>query len=248
MNTDSKITAIWYSYKGDEDILPASIRTFRDTIPEARLVIVDDCYCPCSDDTRRACEELGATWRTSTFPRNGNLIGPEPLLGIAEIYNEYAADSGIVCKIDCDTLVFSRAWIDRLISHPEAIIAAAVKRQHHYLFGMAYAIKASAIPSLYEDIRDIPSWPGSLEDFEIGSRLFRLSGKNINYAHRYCVFPNSAPYTRWGLVPPESILAADDPKKYFDVVSFGWLEPGRTREQFLAARQQVINKLYPPKQ
>lgn len=242
---EKKITAIWFSYAGDQDILPYSLKSFRDVVPEARLIVVDDCYVPCSAEIRGKCETLGVEWRLGSFPRNGNLLGPEPLLGMAEIYYEASLASDIVCKVDCDTFVFSRNWIDRLAEDREAVIAAAVKRQHHYLFGMAYAMKSAVIKDLYEDIRDIPSWPGTLEDFEIGSRLFRISGKKVEYAHRYCVFPHSAPFTRWGLVPPESILSADDPRKYFDVVSIGWQDQGRRRDEFIPSRLEAAKKLYP---
>lgn len=56
------ITAHWFSYSGDQDILPLSIMAFSQHRPDARLVVVDDGLNPCSEATCKKCESMGVEW------------------------------------------------------------------------------------------------------------------------------------------------------------------------------------------
>ena len=71
-----------FTYAGDANEAIACVRCARTALPAALVTVVDDSAAPVPENVRRAFLAYGARYRQSSFPRNGNLRGPECVRGI----------------------------------------------------------------------------------------------------------------------------------------------------------------------
>ena len=103
-----------FTYAGDANEAIACVRCARTALPAALVTVVDDSAAPVPENVRRAFLAYGARYRQSSFPRNGNLRGPECVRGIISTLAGGAADDDIVVKIDSDTALLSGGWIESM--------------------------------------------------------------------------------------------------------------------------------------
>lgn len=163
------IIAHWITYNGDSDVLPLSVAAFRRAVPEARLVIIDDAHNPCKPSTCKACLDMGVEWRYSHWDRQGNLRGPACISGIFSEYVRSIIDgAGIVVKVDPDTVVLGRQWLDDFIESGAGLTAGD---DRGYMYGCCYAMRADIATELRESFRDRPAQWGGEEDIMIAHRL-----------------------------------------------------------------------------
>lgn len=71
-----------FTYAGDAQEAVACVRCARTALPEAVVTVVDDSAAPVPPEAKRALVAHGARYRRSSFPRCGNLRGPECVRGI----------------------------------------------------------------------------------------------------------------------------------------------------------------------
>ena len=100
-----------FTYAGDAQEAVACVRCARTALPEAVVTVVDDSAAPVPPEARRALVAYGARYRRSSFPRCGNLRGPECVRGIIATLAKGAADGDTVVKIDSDTALLSGGWV-----------------------------------------------------------------------------------------------------------------------------------------
>ena len=100
-----------FTYAGDAQEAVACVRCARTALPEAVVTVVDDSAAPVPPGARRALVAHGARYRRSSFPRCGNLRGPECVRGIIATLAGGAADGDTVVKIDSDTVLLSGGWV-----------------------------------------------------------------------------------------------------------------------------------------
>ena len=88
-----------FTYDGDAQEAVACVRCARTALPEAVVTVVDDSAAPVPPEARRALVAHGARYRRSSFPRCGNLRGPECVRGIIATLAKGAADGDTVVKL-----------------------------------------------------------------------------------------------------------------------------------------------------
>lgn len=235
------ITAHWFSYAGDAEILPLSIEAFKIVCPEARLIVVDDAHNPCTAETAKRCKDLGAIWNQSSWERDGNLNGPQCIEGItSEMLFNTRMSSDICIKIDCDTIVANRSWLDRFIVS-DCNFTGADDRGGVY--GCCYGLKALTINRLNVMVRENPLPLGYPEDLGIAIKHAASYGRK-NFLH----IPMKLPIPdQYGNGPHGEFIAYnwlfDDPSLYipkYSIINCG----NRVAERSLQHRQiEVMREL-----
>jgi hypothetical protein len=196
---------ILYGYAGDVDFAEASLTALaRIRKPGERIIYLDDVFEPTPDNFKAEMQgRCNVEFVTTYHPRNGNLIGPEHTkanFSLLEKYSSEAAD-GVCVKVDCDTLVLSRAWLDEFIADESKSLAAGFHSQPNYMFGLCYAIKNPLAKWLCEDVVANPPWMKCFEDYEISyrvhakwpERIKRFALAKPHVSRWYCVNPSEIP-------------------------------------------------------
>ena len=195
---------IMYGYSGDVDFAEVSLRALkRLQRPDELIVFIDDAFEPVPDDFRHHIRnDLGVVYTQSNHPRRGNLIGPEHTIANIKYLNRYAelAKDGVCVKVDCDTLVLSRTWLDEFINDYTKSLAGGFHSQVNYMFGLCYAIKRGITQELLKDVEDNPPWIHCYEDYEISQRVH---AKFPGLIRRFALAKPEA--SRWYCVNPQSI-------------------------------------------
>ena len=185
------ITLICYVYRDDAEIAKISLGQAKKLLPESRVMAIDDAHRPMMRHDVLELKRLGVKVQYSAHNRNGNLIGPEHTLEHVRLMHAWATrEEDIVIKIDPDTLLLSREWIDGFKLDGHACLAGSFKAHINYVIGMADAVRGGIyLSSLVDDVERYPAWVKCFEDFEVSSRLHRLSKADIDATliHRYDV-------------------------------------------------------------
>lgn len=173
------ITIIQYTYRDDAELTLISARQARRALPDARMIVIMDGFAPLPKTILDALTIEGVEVRTSTHPRNGNLIGTDHTLYHARLMNELAtADDDIIIKIDPETLIFDGSIIDGFAKDQNAVLFGAFKQHINYMMGLFYAVKGAILPRYADDVEKFPSWAKCYEDFEVSSRIYRLTDRH----------------------------------------------------------------------
>ena len=128
-----------FTYAGDAQEAVACVRCARTALPEAVVTVVDDSAAPVPPEARRALVAYGARYRRSSFPRCGNLRGPECVRGIIATLAKGAADGDTVVKIDSDTALLSGGWVREMKHNGLALHAAGYRVPRNPSERSAYA-------------------------------------------------------------------------------------------------------------
>lgn len=137
------------------------------TFPEARIIIADDSSALMPDQYFSACREAGAGFLITGFDRGRNLNGPEAVRGILALLSSEAADNDIVLKVDPDTAIIGRSWLQPMLDNPEIpFTACGDERQATY--GCCYALRGRTVRELAAVMQDAPLSPICPEDITIG--------------------------------------------------------------------------------
>ena len=178
---------IMYGFKRDEDFAALSTKAIARLLREGeRLIFLDDVFNPVSDEFRKALEETpGVEYAQTYHPRNGNLIGPKPCVENFNLLAQYAheAKDSIVVKVDCDTMVLGRDWLDQFAKDDRKLLAGGFMGQVNYMFGLCYAIKAPLADWLVKDAKVNPPWIHCYEDYEVSHRVHAANPSCIKRYH-----------------------------------------------------------------
>ena len=131
-----------FTYAGDADEAQACVRCALAALPEAVITVADDDADPVPERTRKALLAAGARYRQTSFPRHGNLRGPECVRGIISMLAGEAADDDIVVKIDSDTALLNGAWIRDMSETGAHWCASGADSRQFY--GLCYAMTGLA--------------------------------------------------------------------------------------------------------
>lgn len=238
-----KILFLWFTYNQDEITILHSIDSVRLVVPNANILVADDGFNSCPVQFRERCKQFNIDYIQTDWQRNGNLIGPDHLIGYTKLLASYADKYDIICKIDCDTVLFNIDWIERLYKDPDAYLSGSFKTNPFYPMGNAYAIKTSICQKLYEDCVKYPSFFNSYEDYEIGVRIFRLSGGSDLSLIRY----KSGVVDGFWLGDPSQIENNIDEAIKTRVVSCGFSlniqKNALERQQFKQSQISIMSKM-----
>lgn len=226
-----------FTYAGDANEAVACVRCARTALPEALVTVVDDAAAPVPENVRRAFLAYGARYRQSSFPRCGNLRGPECVRGIISTLARGAADDDIVVKIDSDTALLSGAWIESMSG--TGLDWYSSGHGSRKVYGLAYAMsgRAARLATAALQERDLP--PLAPEDLTIARAVFDLVP-----AHRARLVSPWMPENRegrWSWWNWDS--STTDPVKYarsYDVVSVGNPRPPHISK---SARWEVMHAM-----
>lgn len=168
--------AAWFTYQLDGPCLIESVGAFRDRFPDAVVAVADDLASPLTEETLSVIRPDLLT-RTD-FPRKGNLNGWPAIHGILQTLLSFCREAGAdgVVKIDSDTLLVDDRWVDR-----SAPMCGFLSGRHAYLYGLAYWLRADAIPVIQAGLSSRWLEPGfpAPEDQCISTEAFRQFGSAI---------------------------------------------------------------------
>ena len=108
------ITIYILTYTGNGPEAVECVACAGQTFPEARVIVADDSNAPMPEPYRDACS-YGADIITTDFDRGLNLNGPEAVRGILSLLSQDAAEDDIVLKLDPDTALIGRSWLQPML-------------------------------------------------------------------------------------------------------------------------------------
>lgn len=175
----------YFAYSREAGYLPVSVASLCRSMTAAGYVlaedydvtVIDDAYDHMPPVIYDELREVGVDYRRSTFSRGGNLRGQACLMGILSEYERTCqghADDVIV-KLDPDTIVRRVGWLADLLQDDGADMVFCDDRGAMY--GMAYAFRASLLPSLIEYFACMPIPEKGQEDIYLGHRLRRVANR-----------------------------------------------------------------------
>lgn len=232
-----------FTYAGDADEAQACVRCALAALPEAVITVADDEADPVPERTRKALLAAGARYRQTSFPRYGNLRGPECVRGIISTLAGEAEDNDVIVKIDSDTLLLSGGWVRDMQSNGLALHASGYQDPDHpserSAYGTCYAISGRAARLAAEELMqaDIPEL--APEDLTICRTIQGLfPQEKIRLDEPWTPFYREGKWTAWNWF---SISVA--PEKYvgFDVVTVGSPRPPHIPK---ANRARVMDALF----
>lgn len=226
-----------FTYAGDSNEAIACVRCARMALPGAVVTVADDSAFPVPQDARTALVAYGARYCQTSFPRHGNLNGPECVRGIISTLAGGAADNDIIVKIDSDTALLSGAWIEGMPGASLDWYSCGTGARRFY--GLCYAMSGKAARLANEALlhADLPE--NAPEDLTIGQKVIDLCGVERGQF--------AAPWTpqnrggRWSWWNWDSVTT--DPEDYarsYDVVSVGNPRPPHVPK---SARWEVMHAL-----
>lgn len=180
-----RVSFLIFTYSGDELLTPLCVDFIKETVPEAKIYVVDDGFSSMNYPVRKRLEEAGVIYSQSSWNRYGNLLGPDHLIGATKFMAHMAKSCDIIVKIDPDACLIRRDWIDRLYEDPIALMTSSYKGRSCYPMGNSYAVKASVCKELAKDAELYPGWVNCFEDYEIGVRIARQAKGDTSYSIRY---------------------------------------------------------------
>lgn len=167
-------TFLIYTYSGDAELLLITLTHLKTIAGDSRIVVVDDAHHPMTKTHVEAVKAL-AEVQYSTHARNQILLGPEHTLYHARKMKELAPNpDDVVVKVDPDTLLLRLDWLKPFEQDKDAKLIGMFKSCINYTMG-TYAVKGSILSEYVNDVELYPPWPQCYEDFEVSSRIYRLT-------------------------------------------------------------------------
>lgn len=172
----------YFTYRGHADLLTWTCRATLEALAHSpyvlgrdiSIVVVDDASNPCPEAAVSELKAMGATYRTSTFKRRGNLNGQDCIMGIlSEFKRSMRRKKDIAVKLDCDTLLLGTTWLEQFVKDSSALVTGADDRG--CIYGMCYGLKAVLIDALIDLFTRYPVGDRSQEDIYLGYRARRLA-------------------------------------------------------------------------
>ncbi len=232
-----------FTYAGDAQEAVACVRCARTALPEAVVTVVDDSAAPVPPEAKRALVAHGARYRRSSFPRCGNLRGPECVRGIIATLAGGAADGDTVVKIDSDTALLSGGWVREMKHNGLALHAAGylVPRNpsERSAYGNCYALSGRASRMAAEALECAAIPPLAPEDLTICRAVMDVCGRERVRLDEPWTPLNRA--GRWSWWNWDSRTAnPEDYARSYDVVSVGNPRPPHVPKN---ARREVMRAL-----
>lgn len=188
------------------------------TFPEARIIIADDSAALMPDQYFSSCREAGAVFFITGFDRGRNLNGPEAVRGILSLLSNDAEDGDIVLKVDPDTALIGRSWLQPMVDNPE-IPFSACGDERQAAYGCCYALRGSVAKKLAAVMQDAPLSPICPEDITIGRYILdHYEGSKMYYPWTPEQRDGLFSAWRWGC---EGLAQAATYARRFDVVTTG---------------------------
>ena len=212
-----------FTYAGDADEALVCVRCAAAALPEAVITVVDDESAPIVERARTALVEAGARYCQTSWPRNGNLRGPDCVRGIISTLARGARDHDIIVKIDSDTLLLSGDWVRDMRYTGLVFHASGYQVPSHpserSAYGPCYAISGWAARLAAEELEQADLPPLAPEDLTICRAVQNhFPPEQIRLDKPWTPFYREGKWTAWNW-----FSIAVTPQKYADfwMVTFG---------------------------
>lgn len=232
-----------FTYAGDAEEALVCVRCAAAALPEAVITVVDDESAPIAERARIALVEAGARYRRSSFPRCGNLRGPECVRGIISTLAGEAEENDVIVKIDSDTALLSGGWVREMKHNGLALHAAGYRvprnPSERSAYGNCYALSGRAARMAAEALECAAIPPLAPEDLTICRTIQGLfPPEQIRLDEPWTPFNREGKWTAWNW-----FSIAVTPKKYaeFWMVTFGNPRPTNIPK---SERARAMDALY----
>jgi hypothetical protein len=158
------VCAVLFSYSGDAGLVVHTAARALEL--GCTVTIADDSRSPMPEDACDRLRTIGCRVLATDFNRKGNLNGTECAVGMLDTFRDAAAAHGAdtIIKLDPDMWLGSLNWL------PQAGEPGAVFSARGVIMG-AYAMQATAIPTLRRDVLETKWSCRVAEAFAIGTNL-----------------------------------------------------------------------------
>ncbi|MCC8149081.1 hypothetical protein [Akkermansia sp.] len=172
------ITIYIPAYSGNGPEAVECVACAAQTFPEARIIVANDGNNPMPDQCRDACS---CDVVTTDFERGRNLNGPEAVRGILSLLSCGVQDDDIILKVDPDTALIGRSWLQPMLDNPE-IPFSACGTDYQAAYGCCYALRGHIARELSVIMQDAPLSAICPEDITIGRYILdHYDGSKIYY-------------------------------------------------------------------
>lgn len=218
-NKTPKYDVIIFTYREDAHTLVPCIKSLNHTIGDelGTILVVDDGNCAMHREQREKVESLPhVKYMVSLWPRNGNLIGKSHQQNYLKLLKECVEDktftAKVVIKIDPDTSIWKKEWLDTFWEDDEYLFVSSFKSEGNDLYlypmGNCYAFKLDydIVKKAYEDSLKYPDFFNAFEDYCVTARMVRIADEFGKYklgCFRYRSGAASSSQPAFLLVPPE---------------------------------------------
>lgn len=246
-------TVVCFCYKGDECVLPYSLKAVANTFEnDLKICLVDDGLKPISTEmVERLRSELLCEfeYEISHFERNRNLNGKECIENIVDRFIKYSEGrDGLVIKLDPDTMILRRDVFDNFMYNMPNSDYIAPTRPGCHFSGICYCIKTHILKAGREMLNNfkIPTERGP-EDYIIGLAMSAASIPKLS--EMISVWHQGEPRAEacgWNFMNnPPTAESVEMYYKMFDIVTYGnWFmhkNEGLTLESRVLPMQMMLD-------
>lgn len=224
----TRVAVAFLCYREDSELVlesqRAAIRAFaHEPSLDPYFVLIDDAWCRTTKPVRDAFLAAHPQSRVivTGYRRGTMILGGENLVGQIEAFCDAAetTQADVLVKMDADTCMFKADWLREFAENPDAMCAGAFDfgcGNHTSVFGLCYALKGGILRPLLEDVRTYPAHHKAWEDHETSSRVFRISGGDMDSLMRWRSNTNGDDF--W-VIP---LSQANDTLVYARAANCGW--------------------------
>lgn len=194
--TTPKLVLCLFTYRDDAQVTMENILCHKKTLPEARIVVIDDARNPMAPRFGAAIEKLGCLYKTSTWDRRGNLRGRECILHMVdEMISQSENDWDTILKIDPDTLILNGDSLRKFVAGNKIVWGS--KSRYTPISGCAYAVKAHALKEAYQILGGQYILNIAPEDHTIGTAILQAFPNQDLWDTHYPRNPENNPEGEW---------------------------------------------------
>lgn len=188
----NKYTLVVFCYRGEEELLPMTLRRAKEAIPNVSIHLFDDSIDPLRPKTVELLKKnLNCSYEITTFDRKVNLNGKECILGELDcMRRSMDADGntdGYVIKIDPDTLILRFNLVQEAIDQGAKWVSHSSTKGH--FAGMFYVMHRSILETVTRNAQVCEFPDRCAEDETIGSLCYIAASQDV-YSWTHTAMPN----------------------------------------------------------
>jgi hypothetical protein len=181
-----------FCYRGEEELLPMTLKRAKEAIPNVHIHLFDDGQDPLREKTVKwLVDTLGCTYERTFFDRKVNLNGKECIVGELEcMLKSMEADNntdGYVIKMDPDTIILRFNLIQEAIDQGAKWVSHSSTKGH--FAGMFYTMHRSILEVVYRNAVACEFPDSCAEDETIGSLCYIAAAQGI-YSWTHTALPD----------------------------------------------------------
>lgn len=231
-----------FTYARDAPEAVVCVQCAQRALPEAVITVVDDEKDPVADSVRRQLEDAGAIYSQSSFPRNGNLRGPECVRGIIATLAKDIKEDDLVIKIDSDSLLLNGEWVYEMQLKKFVLWGAGYQNpknpSERSVYGSCYALRGEAVHVANTTLQSMELPPLAPEDLSIARAVQEhFDQDRIRLDEPWSLKNPDSKWTAWNWW---SRLVCPEKYQNFWMVTFGTLIPPQLPKGIRALKMKEL--------